>query len=87
MVTNGPQLSVACNKDVYLSLILHAHCGLSAHLLHSRTQVNGAAVIWDISYLLAEGKEKAKDHVMALTLLCEKGCATSIGPSKLHGYL
>ena len=78
MVTNDSQISGTYNKEVYLSLILHVHCGLAAHLLHSKAQVDGTTLIWNISGLLAEGKVKVKDHVMALRLLCESGCATSL---------
>lgn len=85
MVTNDPQISVA--YSLYLSLILHSHCGLTVHLLHSGFQVDGAALIWDISGLWEEGKEKVKDHIIAFKLLCESGCATSIGQSKWYGQI
>lgn len=78
MVTNGPQISRTCNKEGYCSLILHVHCGLAAHLLHSRAQVDGATLIWNISGLLAERKAKVESHGMALRLPCESGCATSL---------
>lgn len=65
--------------------MLHTHCGLAAHPFHSRTQVDGTAPIWDIPGLLAEGREKVEDHMMALKHLHGSGCATSIGQSTLRG--
>lgn len=85
MVTNDPHISAA--YSLYLSLILHSHCGLTAHLLHSGIQVDWAALIWDIPGLWEEGKEKVEDHIIAFKLLCESGLVTSIGQSKLYGQI
>lgn len=62
MVTNAPEISGAYHKDIYLSPILHVHCRLATQVL----QVNRAAVIGDISGLLEEGIEKARDHVASI---------------------
>ena len=48
-------------------------------------QVDGAALIWDISGLLEVGEKKMEDHVTAFKLPCERECATSFSQSKLHG--
>lgn len=79
MVTNDPQISVA--YSLYLPLILYSHCGLTVHLLSSGFQVDGAALIWNITGLQKEGKEKVEDHLIAFKVLCESGCATSIWPN------
>lgn len=82
MVTNPPQVSIVYNREVYLLFTLHVHCGLAANFLCFRTQVDGTAPTWDTIRFLEEGKKK--DYLRALQLLHGSGCATCLGPSKLH---
>lgn len=53
-ITNEPHISVVYSS---LSLMLHAHCEVAAHLLQSRTQVVGRALIcWSPSREKREGR-------------------------------